>query len=64
MDFENVHRTFTRHHVGTWIRARLNEPERQDLVTAVKWKAARRRDDPIHRSYGVHTAHLQHIQAL
>jgi hypothetical protein len=34
------------------------------LVTAVKWEAARRRDDPIHRSYGVHTAHLQHIQAL
>jgi hypothetical protein len=30
----------------------------------VKWKAARRRDDPIHGSYGVHTAHLHHIQVL
>jgi hypothetical protein len=36
---------------------RLNELERQDLATALKWEAARRRDDPIHGSYGV-----QHIQ--
>jgi hypothetical protein len=38
--------------------------ERQDLVTALKWEAARRRDNPIQGSYGVQRAHLQHIQAL
>jgi hypothetical protein len=63
-DFENVHTTFTRHYVGGWIRSRLNELERQDLVTALKWEAACRRDDPIHGSYGVHRGHLKCIQAL
>jgi hypothetical protein len=64
LDFENVHRTFTRHNVGTWIRARQNEQERVDLVTAVRWEAARRRDDPILGSYGIHLEHLAQIEDL
>jgi hypothetical protein len=64
LDFENVHRTFTRHNVGTWIRARQNEQERVDLVTAVRWEAARRRDDPILGSHGIHLEHLAQIEDL